>query len=1047
MADKKTQNIKRKRKSRSKNPDDFSLEDVLAVGGDKDDFEMIKDLDVSGDYVAGDENSGIIETKEIVSFIKELGLDKLHFKDENIKESIREEKNNKSSNQPGNTEIPKSNLDEKEPKRKKEKKNKAKSDANQKQSADSKKVLSNVAQVPSSDKKLVLPERRQGPHEKLLITPGGLWYDLIVEEKTTQLPPSPADVTQLSEEAAELLANEVRLFEKMKAKEKSSDSQWLRSVVSSGTLKDKVAALTIQVQESAVHRLKVLDMLINMAKKKGRRESIIAVDMLKELWMTLLLPDSRKLKTFGQQSLASLVDIVSKGGGWDERDRCLILWHFEELLKQRYKEYIGVVENLLHDTLVNIRSKILGTVFDLLCEKPEQEQVLLSLLINKIGDPDRKVASKAVYLTRTLVTKHPNMKVVITKEIEKLLYRPNISIKAQYFAVCFLNQLILTKRDRELATRLISIYFSFFGAFLKKGEMEAKMLSALLTGVNRAFPYAQDEDEKYNDQINTLFRTVHIGSFNTSVQALMLLFQVMESRQSVSDRFYQALYSKLLDPSLKASSKQAVFLNILYKSLKADPSLQRVKAFIKRILQICSFQQPSFICGTLFMISELTKLKPGLKGLTQQPEEDDDEEHFVDIHSDEERDADENNNTSDNESLSGTVDKTKGAYNAPKDPHAVKHSGANTAQLYNPNHRNPLYSGAESSCSWELNRLSRHYHPTVCLFASTLMKGGDIEYKGDPLQDFTLMRFLDRFVYKNPKKKDRDHGGSLMQPKTTSSRLSEEPVNTKAFLVKKEEEVREDELFFYRYFKQKAEKEKQGKKRTKDSDDEESENTTNFDNIQEPSDEEFDFASEFKSSKKTMKNKDKLTESDEEDESGDDEDSGSEVENAEEEEQHSSEDEFDYAAMDFSSSDEDETEEHNKPKSKKRKLTDKDYEKALLENLSSDEFSDDDDETQSSKRKSKKRNTEGTDVSSMFASAEEFAHLLENSNASRGGKFDVMRAGASNKQLKWEEKKAGKNWRKDRGRQRSQQKGPQRKANFNKRNKFNSNRRGGKRPR
>lgn len=95
------------------------------------------------------------------------------------REGIGEETNNKSRNQPGNTEIPKSNLDEKEPKRKKEKKNKSKSDANQKQSADSKKVLSDVAQVPSSDKKLVLPERRQGPHEKLLITPGGLWYDLV----------------------------------------------------------------------------------------------------------------------------------------------------------------------------------------------------------------------------------------------------------------------------------------------------------------------------------------------------------------------------------------------------------------------------------------------------------------------------------------------------------------------------------------------------------------------------------------------------------------------------------------------------------------------------------------------------------------------------------------------------------------------------------------------------------------------------------------------------------------------------------------------------
>ena len=29
------------------------------------------------------------------------------------------------------------------------------------------------------------------------------------------------------------------------------------------------------------------------------------------------------------------------------------------------------------------------------------------------------------------VTKHPNMKLIVTKEIEKLLYRPNIAIKAQ----------------------------------------------------------------------------------------------------------------------------------------------------------------------------------------------------------------------------------------------------------------------------------------------------------------------------------------------------------------------------------------------------------------------------------------------------------------------------------------------------------------------------------------------------------------------------------------------------------------------------------------
>ena len=40
----------------------------------QDDFEMIKDLDVSGDYVAGEENSGIIETKEVICRMSKLKI-------------------------------------------------------------------------------------------------------------------------------------------------------------------------------------------------------------------------------------------------------------------------------------------------------------------------------------------------------------------------------------------------------------------------------------------------------------------------------------------------------------------------------------------------------------------------------------------------------------------------------------------------------------------------------------------------------------------------------------------------------------------------------------------------------------------------------------------------------------------------------------------------------------------------------------------------------------------------------------------------------------
>ena len=44
-----------------------------------------------------------------------------------------------------------------------------------------------------------------------------------------------------------------------------------------------------------------------------------------------------------------------------------------------------------------------------------------------------------------------------------------------------------------------------------------------------------------------------------------------------------------------------------------------------------------------------------------------------------------------------------------------------------------------------------------------LAQSESISYSSDPLEDFTLIKFLDRFVYKNPKMKESDHGGSAMQ--------------------------------------------------------------------------------------------------------------------------------------------------------------------------------------------------------------------------------------------------------------------------------------------
>ena len=59
-------------------------------------------------------------------------------------------------------------------------------------------------------------------------------------------------------------------------KTKKGDSNWIKKVLTSGTLSDKMAALTLLVQESPAHNMTALDTLVTMAKKKGKREAMLA---------------------------------------------------------------------------------------------------------------------------------------------------------------------------------------------------------------------------------------------------------------------------------------------------------------------------------------------------------------------------------------------------------------------------------------------------------------------------------------------------------------------------------------------------------------------------------------------------------------------------------------------------------------------------------------------------------------------------------------------------------------------------------------------------
>ena len=125
--------------------------------------------------------------------------------------------------------------------------------------------------------------------------------------------------------------------------------------------------------------------------------------------------------------------------------------------------------------------------------------------------------------------------------------------------------------------------------------------------------------------IDTLFLITHTSTFNISLQALVLIQQITVSfsspstpssissmAKSISDRYYRTLYASLHDTRLATSSKQAMYLNLFFKSVKADAGNEhgeRVKALIRRFIQVLASGgggATEFTAGGLYLLGEVS---------------------------------------------------------------------------------------------------------------------------------------------------------------------------------------------------------------------------------------------------------------------------------------------------------------------------------------------------------------------------------------------------------------------------------------------------------
>jgi ribosome biogenesis protein MAK21 len=322
-------------------------------------------------------------------------------------------------------------------------------------------------------------------------------------------------------------------------------------------------------------------------------------------------------------------------------------------------------------------------------------------------------------------------------------------------------------------------------------------MAQLLIGVNRAFPFSKNQE--FGKHVDTLFEICHLGGFNTMIQALLLILLIQSSEnnakgglvngkegksllngfedgeEGVSKRFYNVLYASLFDPRLVTSSKQSMYLNLVWKAIRND-DIARVKAFVKRLVQVLNVLQVPMISGILFLVAELFQIRD-LESMLAKPIP--------------------------NKDTEPCTEKTFEGYDFRK--------------------RDPFFAGA--NILWELLPFANHFHPTIALYARSILSRTKIPIQTnyDPLLNHTIQKFLDRFVYKNPKKvKEITKGSSIMQSRieTTNGNIvaGRRKLNVEfgddGVEVKGEQRVDQrdvfgvDELFYERFFKEKRKHDK-----------------------------------------------------------------------------------------------------------------------------------------------------------------------------------------------------------------------------------------------
>ena len=395
----------------------------------------------------------------------------------------------------------------------------------------------------------------------------------------------------------------------------------------SGTLNDKVSALMLQVNKSfrpqTYCNFEAIDSLLAIAHKKSRFHSQAALEALSELFTDLILPHT-PLRSFAPETEASEADLV----------------YFESEVKRRYSQFIEVLKQHAQDAVEHHKKLAIRMLCELALKKAEQREQVLEAVVNKLGDAVTAVPTSVILECNSLVRRRRQLIPQLLTVVTRFMLRKNNGPDALFYSVVLLNSIKLRPGEDESISLVLRLYLQVFPQLVQQHSKKGhKLIALVLKHINKLYPLYADKQALHSaffaEEVQALYRLTHFtANHNVQLHSLRFIFNVSKAAGFVPDRFYRALYEFVM-PRLSITGLSyeslTLLINTLFQALKEDHQLTRVRAFVKRLLQVCLISEPQVILGLLLLVSELFAEQTSLYLLVKERPYEELEEHYEDM--------------------------------------------------------------------------------------------------------------------------------------------------------------------------------------------------------------------------------------------------------------------------------------------------------------------------------------------------------------------------------------------------------------------------------